>query len=519
MSGSYKNPVIPGFYPDPSICRVGDDYYLATSSFEYFPGVPILHSRDLINWMQIGHAITRRSQLDLSRTASSHGIFAPTLRYHDGIFYMITTDVGGQGHFYLTTTDPAGEWSDPIYVEGTGFDPDLFFDDDGKVYFTRENFTEFGILQWQIDIASGKLMGEGHLIWEGVEDRLCEAPHIYKINGMYYLMVAEGGTHRGHMVMVGRSEYPWGPYEPAPHNPILTHRHRVMHHIQATGHADLVQTKDGLWWLVFLGIRQIKGSWHHLGRETFLAPVQWESGWPVINSGEAIELEMKFPIGTVLANRPQEALMSRIDTDFTSDFGLEWNFRGNPDNSWFSHKKGENGGLILQGTQGGLTKTTGCAFMGRRQCHFSMRAEMEFLHEPKRADECAGLAVLMNENHFYALEVSSSFVTVSITLGSLSVAGKSAGFKELPLAVEGRYRFIITSDALKYRFFVCDGNGNEIQLGSMDSRYVSTEVAGGFTGVYIGPYASVVDSEALGERGSMKVLNFSYTPMDSRCLK
>jgi len=178
----YHNPVIPGFYPDPSICRVGQDYYLATSSFEYFPGVPIFHSRALVHWRQIGYCLTRDSQLPLHNVPSSAGIYAPTLRYHDGWFYMVTTNVQGGGHFYVKAQDPAGPWSEPIWIEGPWFDPDLFFDDDGRVYFSRMNMGQ-GIYQREIDLMTGQLIGPERIIWPGFEDPYCEAPHIYKIGG------------------------------------------------------------------------------------------------------------------------------------------------------------------------------------------------------------------------------------------------------------------------------------------------------------------------------------------------
>lgn len=189
----YHNPIIPGFYPDPSICRVNEDYYLVTGSFEYFPGVPIFHSLDMVHWKQIGHCLTLDVQLPLQGVPSSHGIWAPTLRYHNNRFYMVTTNMSGGGHFYVSTEDPTGEWSDPVWVEGNGFDPDLFFDEDGKVYFMEHEINGNGILQCEIDLQTGRFLSEQRKIWGGFEDRFCEAPHMFKINGKYYLLVAEGG--------------------------------------------------------------------------------------------------------------------------------------------------------------------------------------------------------------------------------------------------------------------------------------------------------------------------------------
>jgi xylan 1,4-beta-xylosidase len=284
----YNNPVIPGFYPDPSICWVGDDYYLVTSSFEYFPGVPIFHSKDLVNWRQIGHCLTTERQLPLAKAWSSGGIYAPTIRHHDGSFYMITTNVSGVGNFFVRSEQPVGPWSDPIPVAQSGIDPSLFFDDDGRVYFqsARNGDEGNGIYQCEIDISTGSMLTESRLIWKGTGGAHPEAPHLYKINGYYYLIIAEGGTEYGHMVTIARSSDPYGPYEPCPNNPILSHR-SLSSSIHATGHADLVQAHDGSWWAVFLGIRPVSYPFgHHLGRETFLAPVTWSSdGWPVIGHG------------------------------------------------------------------------------------------------------------------------------------------------------------------------------------------------------------------------------------------
>ncbi|UUZ93492.1 glycoside hydrolase family 43 protein [Paenibacillus sp. P25] len=281
----FNNPVIPGFYPDPSICRVEDDYYLVTSSFEYFPGVPIFHSKDLVNWRQIGHCLTTERQPPLTGAWSSGGIFAPTIRYHDGWFYMVTTNLNGVGNFYVRDQDPACPWSDPYPVAQDGIDPSLLFDDDGRVYFqsSRSGDQGDGIYQCEIEIATGRQLTDSRLIWKGTGGAYPEAPHLYKINGLYYLMIAEGGTEFGHMATIARSKEPYGPFEPYPYNPILSHR-SLRSAIHATGHADLVQTRDGGWWAVCLGIRPPSYPMrHHLGRETFLAPVTWtDDGWPII---------------------------------------------------------------------------------------------------------------------------------------------------------------------------------------------------------------------------------------------
>ncbi|WP_171026096.1 MULTISPECIES: glycoside hydrolase family 43 protein, partial [unclassified Clostridium] len=217
----FRNPIIPGYNPDPSVCRVGEDYYLVTSSFEDFPGVPVYHSRDMVNWEQIGYCLTRRSQLELKNCPPSRGIFAPVIRYHQGRFYMITTNVSHGGNFYVWTEDPAGEWSEPIFLAQGGIDPSLFFDDDGKVYLTSNQPTggDWTIAQSEIDIATGQLLTKPRTVWTGTGGRHPEGPHLYKINGKYYLMIAEGGTELGHMETIARSDSPYGPFESCPHNP------------------------------------------------------------------------------------------------------------------------------------------------------------------------------------------------------------------------------------------------------------------------------------------------------------
>src|SRR5690606_852005 len=271
------------FYPDPSICRVGDDFYLVASSFEYFPGVPIFHSRDLVHYRQIGHCLHRASQLALTGAAASGGIYAPTLRYHRGLFMMTTTNVSSGGNFIVTATAPEGPWSDPIWVAQDGIDPSLFFDRDGTAIYTTSSG---GALQSRIDAATGALLSEPKVVWQGTGGQYPEAPHLYLREGWYYLLLSEGGTEYGHMVTMARSRSPWGPFEASPQNPLLTHR-SWRSPIQAVGHADLVDTASGRWFAVCLGVRP-NGypPAYHLGRETFLAPVRWgDDGFPVIGDG------------------------------------------------------------------------------------------------------------------------------------------------------------------------------------------------------------------------------------------
>ena len=514
----YSNPVIPGFYPDPSLCRVGEDFYLVTSTFEYFPGVPIFHSRDLVRWRQIGHVLDRPSQLPLARAVCSRGIFAPTIRHHAGRFYMVTTNQSVGGNFYVWAGRPEGPWSEPIWVDHRGGDPSLFFDDDGACYFTDCGVA--GVWQFRIDPATGRRLDEPRHIWAGTGGRYPEAPHLYKVGGRYYLMISEGGTEFAHAVTVARSDSPWGPFESCPYNPILTHVDRP-HEIQAPGHADLVQTPDGSWWAVFLAIRARGGLFHHLGRETFLAPVHWTAdGWPIIGGradlldefcqarrarqampirwGEkyepgcvvppgapaTVDLEMDAPN---LPAHPWPTEPVRDDFD-TPALRPRWNFLRNPyAKDWSLTER--PGHLRLHGSAVTLNDIDSPAFVGRRQQHFEcvVTAKMEF--HPGAVNEEAGLTVLIDHEHHYEIArigfKESSLVVLKRTVGGMmNLAGAEP--------VEGPVLLRITARPEEYLFSFAKANRPDqwIELGRARTRYLSSEVAGGFTGVYIGMYAT-----------------------------
>ncbi len=297
----FKNPIIPGYNPDPSICRVGDDFYLVNSTFEFFPGVPIYHSRNLVNWGLKGYCLDRRSQLELEGCRNSGGIYAPTIRFHNGMFYMITTNVTDKGNFVVHSDSVDGDWSEPAWIDQGGIDPSLFWDDDDKCYYCSTGILDGvrGIVAFEINPMTGEILSDKKLISEGCGGQCAEGPHIYKKDGMYYLMIAEGGTEYAHRETIQRAENVWGPYTPCPHNPIISHKEYKKSEIQATGHADLIEDANGNWWLVFLGIRRFSHALlHNLGRETFLAPVKWEDGWPVVgyNGNGTIELVMDAPL-------------------------------------------------------------------------------------------------------------------------------------------------------------------------------------------------------------------------------
>lgn len=481
----FRNPIIPGFHPDPSICRVGEDYYLVTSSFEYFPGVPVYHSRDMIHWRQIGHCLTRQSQLNLIHDAPlnySYGIWAPTIRYYDGIYTMITTNSSGGGNFLVTATDPAGEWSEPVWIEPEIFDPSLFFDDDGKVYYTKRGPT--GIVQAEIDVRTGKLLTPLREIVKGFCSPDIEGPHLYKIRGTYYLMSAEGGSRYGHMETIGRSRSPWGPFEPCPHNPILSHRHMIGGTIRTTGHGDLVEAHDGSWWLVFLATRHDGyDSFSHLGRETFLAPVEWtDDGWPVVNKDGTVSLDMEAK-GLPPVVWPEEP--ERDDFN-VSTLAFCWNFLRNPaPGSWSLTER--PGWLRLSGSAVDLDHHLAPSFVGRRQEHFNCRAATLLEFQPVHEGEEAGLTVFMNNEHHYDLAITRDGGTYQIILrrriGDLKVvtAREPIGPGKVVLEIRGfsqRYEFYYGSEGRELQF-----------LGTAPAKYLAAEIAGTWTGVYLAMYA------------------------------
>jgi alpha-N-arabinofuranosidase len=506
-AGSYNNPVLPGFYPDPSICRVGADYYLATSTFEYFPGVPIFHSKDLVHWRQLGHALTRPSQLPLAGQRSSNGIFAPTLRCVGGKFYIVTTNFGGAGNFIVQASDPAGPWSEPAWIKEKewGIDPSLLFDDDGKVYFTRADGGEHGgVNQAEIDIATGQLKGPTRRIWNGTGGTWPEAPHLFKINGWYYLTIAEGGTGYEHAVTMARAKSPWGPFEAAPNNPVITHKTHPDLPLQATGHADLVQTPDGHWFMVLLGIRPV-GRAHHMGRETMLAPVTWTpDGWLKVNDGAPIATTMTA--AGLPASHPWAAAPVRDNFDAPAP-GLAWAFlRGPADGLWSLAAR--PGSLRLAGSKVGLEDIGTPAFIGRRQQHLAMRAATLLDFTPADATQSAGLVLRMNEDNHYQLVVGGAAGGGRVVRLVTRVKGVTKVLREMPVK-PGPVELAVRAAPAQYRFSYRVGTGAAVEMGSAATRALSSEDAGGFTGVFIGLYAH---NGGAGEMAPADFDWFDYQP-------
>ncbi len=480
----YENPIIPGFHPDPSVCRVGEDYYLVCSSFEYFPGIPVFHSRDLIHWEQIGHCITRNSQLKLEKGhPNCTGIFAPTIRYHNGIFYVITTNVSGpeDGNFFVWTKDPYGEWSDPIKVDLPGIDPSLFFDEDGRCYYTG---CHGNIFLCEIDITNGKCLGDRKEIWTGTGGAYPEGPHLYKINGCYYLQISEGGTELCHMITIARSKTIEGPYESCSRNPVLTTRSLALP-VKAVGHADLIQAHNGSWWAVCLGIRPISYPYrHNLGRETFLCPVTWdEDGWPVYGNDGTLDLKMKA------ACLPEYSVPQPKDRD---DFDCEkldlcWNFIYNPIPELWSLTD-HPGFLTLYGNEHSLHEAEQLAWVGRRQEHIECKVRTLLSFFPVLDGEEAGLTVYMNHLHHYEIAL-----TRMEGIGCLIVRRRIGSLWRIeniiPYEAESVY-LELRADAENYSFFYSLDGEEYYKAGQGEVQYLTTEVGGRFTGNYFGLYAS-----------------------------
>lgn len=408
----YLNPVLAGCFPDPSICRKGKDYYLVNSSFSYYPGIPIWHSTDLLRWELIGHVLDRPSQLNLKKNRLNGGIYAPDIKYnpHDDTFYLITTNCSGGGNFYVTCKDPhKGHWSDPVYLpEVTGIDPAVFFDEDGKAYIVHNTEPEGtplydghrAIRIHEFDPATGKTRGKGKVIINGgVDITTCpvwiEGPHLYKVNGVYYLMAAEGGTAINHREVVFRADDPMGTYRPCAVNPILTQMDLSADRpdpVTCTGHADLVQTPAGDWWAVFLGVRP--GT--VCGRETFMLPVQWKDGQPIIlPAGEQLPLVVPSQ-GLKGECRPTVGRSEVFDFQ-GEQLPVEFQFLRTPETPWWGKKEGK---LFLQARTVSLSDVDNPSFLGYRIKDRDFEVETEVTTEDLTAG-IAGLTGFQDEHNYY----------------------------------------------------------------------------------------------------------------------
>lgn len=490
----FTNPIIPGYHPDPSVCRVGDDYYLVNSSFEWFPGIPIYHSKDLVNWKLIGYGITRPNQVELPvGLKDSRGIYAVSIRYHDGLFYLITTCVQCDGNFYITAKDPAGEWSDPVWLNSRGIDPSLFWDDDGKCYYTgHANIS--GINDWpdkngvwmqELDTKQGKLVGKQQQLTHGhaTNARWTEGPHLYKVDSTYMLLVAEGGTGFYHSVTMFHSKNIWGPYIPYHSNPMITHRNLGRDFpVHSVGHADLFETQKGDWWAVMLGKRTVNDR-TLLARETFLTPVKMDVQegipTPVFNPGIGhLSAEQKRPDlpWTPIKKAPAK-------DEFNADkLALDWNFLRTPYTQWYTLA---NGTLAIQTRPEVLDSMVNPSFIGRRIMAYQWEAATKLNFKSKKTNEQAGISIYRNStNHYELFKQNKEIVLIKTMRGKREeIARMPHNNIDVILKVKANNRDL--------QFSFGPSEADQTNIGAIqDLEVVSDEVAAGFSGPYVAMYTT-----------------------------
>lgn len=467
----WKNPVVRGLAPDPSVIRVGRDYWLATSTFDHLPGIRLWHSVNLRDWVPMGGAVVRPAQYRRDGRAGPLDLFAPVLRYHGGVFHLVCTNVAeGQGNFLLTASDPAGEWSDALWLDEGAFDPSLFFDADGTCYYTRRTLDlgalgrggDLGpVVQGVLDPGTGAL-GPMLAITPGPRgwcSNDIEGPHLYRIGAWYYLFAAEGGTWAGHMQTVARSASPWGPFEPCPRNPVLTHRHRVMHPLQSLGHGELVEDPGGGWWALALGARK-RGQHHLLGRETVLVPVVWRDGWPVIGAEGELELEMEAPRSPATGGEVRPA---PCDV-----WGRGWRSPG----QWREGLALDGADIVLPCGDGlGVLHGGGALLLPQSEPVQVFEASV-----PVPLAGCVtGVAVFADAAHWYGVRRSDRGLTFSRRVDDMAVSAEVAGS-------DGPLRVRIEAGPERYRFLLARPGGWEV-VGEGAARLLSAESCEWFTGV------------------------------------
>lgn len=514
-SGEYRNPILAGFYPDPSICRVGPDYYLVNSTFAYFPGLPIFHSRDLVNWTQLGHAIDRPTQLDYSKANVTHGLFAPALSHYGDTFYLVCTMIDGGGNFLLTAKNPAGPWSDPIWLHFDGIDPSLFFADDGRAWMVNngnppDNKPLYSghraIWIQEFDFAARKLTGPRSIIVNGGVDLAkkpvwIEGPHLIQHGGWYYLCCAEGGTSDQHSQVILRSKSPTGPFVPWEKNPILTQRDldsTAPNAVTCTGHADLVEGPDGNWWATFLGCRPFVGKYWTTGRETFLLPVKWtDDGWPqILPPGKRVPYVVSAPKSSA-GLRPASHSVTPLTGNFThrDDFSSStlsplWIMLRAPTETWWSLTS-PAGHLSLTPRADSLFGKGNPTFLARRLQHARFDAATT-LAVPTDHNVSAGLVVFQNETHYYYLGIRRTADGLSIFLElangkipELVTSAKIADTAALELRITGE------ENALSFAYATSPDKWQPL-VPDADATPITVQAAGGglhFTGAVLGLHA------------------------------
>ena len=503
-AGTFRNPVLPGFHPDPSIVRVGADFYAVTSTFSWFPGLPVFHSRDLVNWRQIGNAIDRPGQVDFSGLGINRGLFAPAITHDGDRYWIANTCIDCGSNFVITASDPAGPWSDPVWLDFGGIDPSLYFEGDRAwiVYNDAppgEPLYEGHRALWlqEFDVEAMQVMPERTLLVNGgvdlsAEPVWAEGPHIYKVGEWYYLLTAEGGTADQHSQTIYRSRAVDGPYEPGPLNPILTQRDLPgdrPDRVEATGHADFVQLDDGSWWALFLATRPFAGQSTLLGRETFLLPVTWEDGWPYfLEPGEAVPVAPPRP---ELAPSPGTDWSQWRDDFDEGPLGDEWLYIRTP--GAVQRTATADGALHIVASADAAGSLGMPAFAGRRMRHHTASFETRVNFEPTAAGQRAGLLAFMDEGHFLSATVELSGNGRAVVVRRRAHDDdptEGAKMAQLTVAADGPVDLRLRFDGGEALVAIRQSNGAWRDVGgSIDVEPLASVHAGLFTGLVVGPYA------------------------------
>ncbi|KOH44929.1 glycoside hydrolase family 43 protein [Sunxiuqinia dokdonensis] len=505
----YYNPILPGWYSDPSVCTNGTDYFLVTSTFSYFPGVPIFHSTDMLNWKQVGHVLDRPEQLPLDGQRTSEGIFAPAISYnpHNQTWYMITTNIR-RGNFYVKTKDPFGSWSDPIWLpEVGGIDPSFFFDEDGQAYIVNNDVPDGGstyeghraIRVIRFDVEADKTIGPSMMLVNGgvnLADKpiWIEGPHLYKISGKYFLMCAEGGTSVNHREVIFKADSPMGEFQPWKKNPILTQLHldpQRPRPVTSAGHADLIQKTNGQWWSVFLACRPIDNEFENLGRETFLMPVRWsKDGFPYMTMDDELVPRIIQMEGVKRADSPTFGNFEQQDDFDTTKLGLEWmSLRGTATDLY---SLDDNPGfLTLTCADVASNELKTPAFVGRRLQHHQFECATKLYFNPRSESEMAGMLMYKDEQHQYLLTVGAEGNQKQISLKKIKGNEvETLAVKALPDA-GGPIHLKVKSTGTHFSFhYAVDSEDWNLLDENIDAFFLSTAQSYGFTGTTIGLYAS-----------------------------
>lgn len=511
----FQNPILAGFYPDPSICRAGDDYYIVNSSFAYYPGLPLFHSKDLVNWKQIGYAMDRPEQLNLDGAGISRGLFAPAISYHNGTFYIVCTEVSKLGNFVITAKDPKGPWSGPYKIpQVNGIDPALFFDDNGKSYIVYNSIPPNNvsvydghrtIRMFEFDATQMKVVGEEKLLVNGGTDmakkpKWIEAPHIIKKDGWYYLICAEGGTEYNHSEVVFRSKSVEGPFIPFEKNPILTQRHLDTtrnNPITTAGHADFVEGKDGKWWGIFLACRPYEGDYYNTGRETFMAPVVWKDGWPQFDlDGEVVKYS--YPI-----NAKVDAKIERLNGNyfFRDEFdkptlNYRYRFLRTVRSNWYSLTD-KKAALTMQLRPETVAGKGNPSFVGFHQPHLKGYAATSLQFDAAAENEKAGLLLFQNEKRYYYLckSIKDGKPVVELLKGTELIKTETLSLKS---GQEVFFKIEAKNDQYIF-YYATSKNQWKILADNVDGKYLSTKSAGGFVGCLYSLYATSNEKSSINK--------------------